>query len=132
VSRLAAAFRRAELDAEQAARVRKAVEAGEEPPPNPRAPAGDRRHLRGVPVHVRGVTSTMAGTDPARRAAEAGEPAAPFLTDAELSAWVATLDRDDSRLLHFAPILRARSSASAPHSSQRIRAEGNGWHESKL
>jgi hypothetical protein len=66
VSRLAAAFRKAELDREAARKVREALEAGEEPPPNPRALAGDPIRLRGLPaVGGRGsVGGAIRGTRP--------------------------------------------------------------------
>jgi len=65
VSRLAAAFRTAELDADAARKVREALEAGEEPPPNPRAAPLDPDHLRGLPAVGRWSRGgAIAGTRP--------------------------------------------------------------------
>lgn len=50
LTRLTAAFRAAELDAEAARKVREALKAGEEPPPNPRAASLDPDRLRGLPA----------------------------------------------------------------------------------
>jgi hypothetical protein len=64
VSRLAAAFRRAELDAQAARNVREILEAGEEPPANPRALPGDKQRLRGIPAVGHGVSGAIPGTHP--------------------------------------------------------------------
>ena len=50
MNRLLAKLRRDELNAEAARLVRAALEAGEEPPPNPRARANDPGRLRGIPA----------------------------------------------------------------------------------
>jgi hypothetical protein len=84
VSRLAAAFRRAELDAEAARNVREILEAGEEPPANPRALPGDKQRLRGIPAVGYGVSGACGG------AAQQGSPST-FLTEAEVDAWTASL-----------------------------------------
>jgi hypothetical protein len=50
VSKLLARYRQFELDQEAAERVRKAVDEGEEPEPNPRAEPLDPARLRGIPA----------------------------------------------------------------------------------
>jgi hypothetical protein len=66
VSRLAAAYRKASLDAEVARKVRDALAAGEplDPLANPRALPGDPLRLRGIPAVGHGVSGAIPGTHP--------------------------------------------------------------------